>query len=69
LDLFTAVERAEKLGMKVVPVGEDSSYPNIAPGHIVSQNPMPGTLVQVATDDPEQKPPLREIRVILSRHP
>ncbi len=64
LDLFTAAERASALGMKVVPVGEVSSYPNIAPGLIVSQNPMPGTLVE--TGDPNEKP---EIHVFLSRRP
>jgi Bacterial PH domain len=66
LDLFTAAERAREFGMKVVPVGEDPSYPNIAPGLIVSQNPMPGTLVQVESKDPEQRP---QIHVVLSRRP
>lgn len=66
LDLFAAAERARAFGMKVVPVGEDPSYPNIAPGHIVSQNPIPGTLVQFESNDPEQRP---QIRVILSRRP
>jgi hypothetical protein len=64
LDLFTAAERASALGMKVVPVGEVSSYPNIAPGLIVSQNPMPGTLVE--SKDSNEKP---EIHVYLSRRP
>jgi hypothetical protein len=64
LDLFTAAERASALGMKVVPVGEVSSYPNIAPGLIVSQNPMPGTLVE--SGDSNEKP---EIHVFLSRRP
>ena len=64
LDLFTAAERASALGMKVVPVGELSSFPNIAPGLIVSQNPMPGTLVE--SRDPNEKP---EIHVFLSRRP
>ncbi len=64
LDLFTAAERASALGMKVVPVGEVSSYPNIAPGLIVSQNPMPGTLVE--SKDPDEK---LEIHVFLSRRP
>jgi hypothetical protein len=64
LDLFTAAERAHSLGMKVVPVGEDSRYPNIAPGLIVSQNPMPGTMVE--TTDSNGKP---EIHVILSKRP
>lgn len=66
LDLFAAAERAKAFGMKVVPVGEDPSYPNIAPGHIVSQNPIPGTMVQFESDDPEKRP---QIRVILSRRP
>ncbi len=66
LDLFTAAERASTLGMKVVPVGEDPSYPNIAPGLIVSQNPMPGTLVQIESNDPENRP---QIRVVLSKRP
>ena len=64
LDLFTAAERADSLGMKVVPVGEDSSFPNIAPGLIVSQNPMPGTLIE--SKDSNGKP---EIHVVLSRRP
>ena len=64
LDLFTAAERASALGMKVVPVGEVSSYPNIAPGLIVSQNPMPGTMVE--PPEPNEKP---EIQVYLSRRP
>ena len=64
LDLFAAAERANSLGMKVVPVGEDSSYPNIAPGLIVSQNPMPGTLVE--SKNSNGKP---EIHVVLSRRP
>jgi beta-lactam-binding protein with PASTA domain len=66
LDLFAAAERAREFGMKVVPVGEDPSYPNIAPGHIVSQNPIPGTMVQFESNDPEQRP---QIRVVLSRRP
>jgi len=64
LDLFTAAERAREFGMKVIPVGEDASYPNIAPGLIVSQNPMPGTLVE--SKDSNGKP---EIHVVLSRRP
>jgi hypothetical protein len=66
LDLFTAAERAREFGMKVIPVGEDASYPNIAPGLIVSQNPMPGTMVQVGSNDTETRP---QIQVVLSRRP
>jgi hypothetical protein len=64
MDLFKAAETADALGMKVVPVGEVSSFPNIAPGLIVSQNPMPGTLLE--SKDPNEKP---EIHVYLSRRP
>jgi hypothetical protein len=63
-DLFTAAEAASARGMKVVPVGEDSSYPNIPSGLIVSQNPMPGTLIE--TNSPNGKP---EIHVVLSKRP
>lgn len=63
LNLFEAAERAKEFGMRVVPVGEDPSYTNIAPGRIVSQNPLPGTLVQLEPDAPLQ------IRVVLSGRP
>jgi hypothetical protein len=66
MDLFKAADLASQLGMKVVPVGEDSTYPNIEPGLIVSQNPMPGTLVQVGSNGSEMRP---QIRVILSSRP
>ncbi len=66
LDLWTAAELAQELGMKVVPVGEDSSYPNITPGLIVAQNPVPGTLMKVDSEDPGNRP---QIRVILSGQP
>ncbi len=66
LDLWTAAELARELGMKVVPVGEDPSYPNIAAGLIVAQNPLPGTLMHTDSQDPEDKP---QIHVILSRRP
>jgi hypothetical protein len=39
LDIWTAAEMAQELDMKVVPVGEDSSYPNMDSGLIVAQNP------------------------------
>ncbi len=66
LDLWTAAELARELGMKVVPIGEDPSYPNIAPGLIVAQNPLPGTLMRLDSQDPEDKP---QIHVVLSRRP
>ena len=66
LDLFVAAQRAREFGMKVVPVGEDASYPNIESGLIVAQNPLPGTLMQVESNNPEERP---LIQVILSKRP
>jgi uncharacterized membrane protein YdbT with pleckstrin-like domain len=66
LDLFAAAHRAREFGMKVVPVGEDASYPNIESGLIVAQNPLPGTLMHVESNNPEERP---LIQVILSKRP
>jgi hypothetical protein len=65
LDLWTATEMAAEAGMKVVPVGEDDSYPQIQPGRIVSQDPIPGTLIAMDPDKAEDTP---HIRVTLSKH-
>jgi Bacterial PH domain/PASTA domain len=59
LDLWTAVERASQFGMRVVPIGESTSYPNVESGKIVMQIPPPGTPV-----DTDEKP---QIQVILSK--
>ncbi len=66
LDLWTAAERASEFGMKVVPVGEDSSYPHIGSGKIVHQMPPPGTLLNVDPARPEERP---QIQVVLSARP
>ncbi len=63
LDLWTAVERAGQLGMRVVPIGESDSYPNVESGRIVMQIPPPGTVVDTIIDTNE-KP---QIQVILSK--
>lgn len=63
LHFLVADDRARKLGMYVVPVGEDPSYPDIEPGLIVSQDPIPGTLIQFEPEKPEERP---QIRVVLS---
>lgn len=63
LDLWTAVERANQLGMRVVPIGESDSYPNVESGKIVMQIPPPGTVVD-AVMDTNEKP---QIQVILSK--
>lgn len=64
-DFWTAAAMAAELGMKVVPVGEDDSYPQIEAGHIVSQSPPPGTLMEVHPDAPDKRP---QIHVVLSKH-
>lgn len=64
LDLWTAVERANQAGMKVIPIGESDSYPSVESGRIVSQIPPPGTLVNVNGTNPLEKP---QIQVILSK--
>ncbi len=63
LDLWTAVERANQLGMRVVPIGESDSYPNIESGKIVMQIPPPGTVLE-AIMETNEKP---QIQVILSK--
>jgi membrane protein YdbS with pleckstrin-like domain len=61
LDLWTAAERAEEFGMKVVPIGEDASFPQIEAGKIVSQDPPAGAVIHI---DPDERP---QIRVVLSK--
>jgi len=63
LDLWTAAERAEEFGMKVVPVGEDASYPNIEAGRIVRQEPQAGAVIHVDPDTDERP----QIHVYLSK--
>jgi len=63
LDYFAAGERARVAKMRVVLNGEDSSYPNIESGLIVSQDPIPGTLIQF---DPHNYSEWPVIRVKLS---
>ncbi|MGH2496360.1 MAG: PH domain-containing protein [Ktedonobacteraceae bacterium] len=63
LDLWTAVTRASEFGMRVVPIGESSSYPNVESGKIVMQIPPPGTVVDTVGNT-DEKP---QIQVILSK--
>lgn len=64
MDLWSAAAMAAELGMKVIPVGEDDSYPQIPPGRIVSQDPLPGTLMAV---DPKAADGRPQIHVVLSK--
>jgi hypothetical protein len=63
-DLWEAMDQASELGMRVIPIGESSQYPNIPPGKIVSQIPPPGTLVSMNGTDPNDRP---QIQVIVSK--
>lgn len=65
MDLWAAAAMAAEMGMKVVPVGEDASYPQIPPGRIVSQDPLPGTLMAVDSGSADGRP---QIHVVLSKH-
>jgi hypothetical protein len=67
LDFYTAAERARAFGMKVVFMGEDSSHPNLKPGVVVVQNPLPGTLLDDEIVDANGNKKVPEIHVILSR--
>ena len=67
LDFYTAAERARAFGMKVVFMGEDSSHPNLKPGVVVEQNPLPGTLLAEDIEDANGNKKTPEIHVILSR--
>lgn len=64
MDLWSAAAMAAEMGMKVVPVGEDDSYPHIEAGRIVSQNPLPGTLMSLDVGSPGERP---QIHVVLSK--
>lgn len=65
MDLWTAAAMAAEIGMKVVPIGEDDSYPHIDPGLIVAQNPLPGTLMSLEHGANGERP---QIQVTLSKH-
>jgi hypothetical protein len=64
MDFWAAASMAAEFGMKVVPVGEVDSYPQIEPGHIVSQDPKPGTLMEINPNSPDGRP---QIQVVLSK--
>jgi len=50
MDLIDAIERASEFGFQVVVYDEDLSNPDIPPGHIVQQNPPPGTVISPGGD-------------------
>jgi hypothetical protein len=59
LDYFQAGERARAAKMRILLNGEDSSYPNIESGLIVSQDPIPGTLIQFDPHNSDEWPVIR----------
>ena len=63
LVLWTAAERAEEFCMKVVPVGEDASFPQIEAGRIVRQDPPAGAVIHVDPDTDDRP----QIKVVLSK--
>jgi uncharacterized membrane protein YdbT with pleckstrin-like domain len=64
LDLWEAIDKAGKVGIRVVPDGISARYPHIAPGKIVSQSPPPGTMVELGGEKPQSWP---QVHVILSK--
>jgi len=59
LDYFEAGRRAQTANMRVVLNGEDSSYPEIESGLIVSQDPIPGTMIQFDPSNGNEWPMIR----------
>lgn len=64
MDLWNAAALAAEMGMKVVPVGEATSHPQIPPGRIVSQEPQPGTMMAITAESADARP---QIHVVLSK--
>ena len=63
LDVLTAIERANELGMEIVVISESAIHPNMGAGKVVTQIPAPGAVVNIDPANPE-KP---QIQVTLSK--
>ena len=63
LDVLTAIERANELGMEIVVISESAIHPNMGSGKVMTQIPAPGAVVNIDPANPE-KP---QIQVILSK--
>lgn len=63
LDVLTAIERANELGMEIVVISESAIHPNMGSGKVMTQIPAPGTVMNIDPANPE-KP---QIQVTLSK--
>ena len=54
LDVLTAIERANELGMEIVVISESAIHPNMGSGKVMTQIPAPGAVMNIDPANPEK---------------